>query len=361
MQKLAFIFLLLPALASAQYSGPIYNPANVKITGGTAAFTGTVTTTGNVNVQGNVSSTSNTQPASPTNSGVALNATPNIADVQMFDATQSVNNRTAEWIFFNGAAALRFANDAHSTVVVPFSVTGGSTGITGITSNSGSGAWAHTGPFSATSNITAPNIVANGGSIMAAGAPSTPLNVTTQSSVQAFVGGAANQATLAYINSTNTANNRSAYSQWAGGNFVIAGFANDAFTGGAPILQAQGGFATGITGILSNSGTGSWTHTGSMAVSGALIAGSGTLNVYSAAGVAVTTPHVVTGTVTLAGGNATATFTGNAVFSNTTSYVCAATNTSTNSAVRATNTSASTVTFNSGTTTDVIAYQCIGN
>jgi hypothetical protein len=222
-----------------------YNPANVHITGGTAAFTGTVTTTGNVNVQGNVSSTSNTQPASPTNSGVALNATPNIADVQMFDSTQAANNRTAEWIFWSGAASLRFANDAHSAVQVPFSVTGGQ--------------------------------------------------------------------------------------------------------------------AAGITGITSNSGTGSWTHTGSMAVSGQLIAGSGTLNVYSSSGTAVTTPHVVTGTVTLASGNGTATFTGNAVFSNTTSYVCTATNTSTNSAVRATNASASSVTFNSGASTDVIAFQCIGN
>lgn len=244
MQKLAFLLLLLPALASAQYSGPIYNPANVKITGGTAAFTGTVTTTGNVNVQGNVSSTSNTQPASPTNSGVALNATPNIADVQMFDSTQTTNNRTAEWIFWSGAASLRFANDAHSQVQVPFSVTGGQ--------------------------------------------------------------------------------------------------------------------ATGITSISSNSGTGSWTHTGNMAVSGALIAGSGTLNVYSAAGVAVTTPHVVTGTVTLASGAATATFTGSAIYSNTTSYNCVATDITSNSAVKATPASASSVSF-SGATTDVIAYQCIGN
>jgi hypothetical protein len=244
MRQLAFLLALLPSLALAQLSVP-YNPANVHITGGTAAFTGTVTTTGNVNVQGNVSSTSNTQPASPTNSGVALNATPNIADVQMFDSTQSTNNRTAEWIFWSGAASLRFANDAHSAVQVPFSVTGGQ--------------------------------------------------------------------------------------------------------------------AAGITGITSNSGTGSWTHTGDMAVSGQLVAGSGTLNVYSATGAAVTTPHVVTGTVTLASGNGTATFTGNAVFSNTTSYVCTATNTSTNSAVSATNASASSVTFNSGASTDVIAYQCIGN
>lgn len=243
MRQIAFLLALLPALAFAQLSVP-YNPANVHITGGTAAFTGTVTTTGNVNVQGNVSSTSNTQPASPTNSGVALNATPNIADVQMFDSTQSTNNRTAEWIFWSGAASLRFANDAHSAVQVPFSVTGGQ--------------------------------------------------------------------------------------------------------------------ATGITGITSNSGTGSWTHTGDMAVSGQLVAGSGTLNVYSSSGTAVTTPHVVTGTVTLASGAGTATFTGNAIFSSTTSYNCTATDTTSNSAVKATPASASSVSF-SGATTDVIAYQCVGN
>jgi hypothetical protein len=237
------------------------------LTGGTV--TGSLATTGNVSVQGNLSSTANTQPAGPTNSGVSLGGSPTYAFIGMYDQSLTANNRTSQIIFLSGQTQFRLANDASSATANWLVASGGyASGITGITSNSGSGTWAHTGAFSATSNITGFNVVANGGSVYAGGAPSTPLNVTTQSSVQLFTGGAANQSTIALINSTNSANNRSAYSQWAGGNFVIAGFANDAFTGGVPILQAQGGFATGITGILSSSGTGSWTHTGNMAVSG---------------------------------------------------------------------------------------------
>jgi hypothetical protein len=251
MRAIIFLIALIPSIALAQLSPPPYNPANVNITGGKAAFTGDVSTTGSITSQGNV---------------------------------------------------------------------------------------------------------------IATGAASKPVSVT-QPSVQMFTGSSGAQTTIAYVNPTLTANNRIAYSQWGGGSntFVVAGFVNDSFAANLPAIQVSGGNASGITGILSNSGTGSWTHTGDMAVSGQLLAGSGTLNVYSSIGTAVTTPHVVTGTVTLASGNGTATFTGNAVFSNTTSYACTATNTSTNSAVRATNASASSVTFNSGASTDVIAYQCIGN
>lgn len=174
------------------------------------------------------------------------------------------------------------------------------------------------------------------------------------------LGGGPNFASATFFDQSLTANNRTADSVFITGCMRFR-FKNDAGDTALPWLSACGGQAGGITAITSNSGSGSWTHTGDMAVSGKLVAGSGTLNVYSAAGVAVTTPHVVTGTVTLASGNGTATFTGNAVFSNTTSYVCTATNTSTNSAVRATNASASSVTFNSGAGADVIAYQCVGN
>jgi hypothetical protein len=255
MRKIALILLLLPALAHAQYSGS-YLPKSGGTLSGNLGVTGNLTTTGaisagtdvnvtgNVNVKGTLSSTANIQPASPTNSGVALGASPSWSIASFYDQTQTANNRTAQILGINSGMTFRFVNDAGSS----------------------------------------------------------PVN-------------------------------------W---------------------LIASGGAGSGITGITSNSGTGSWTHTGDMAVSGRLIAGSGSVNVYSADGTAVTTPHVVTGTVTLASGAGTATFTGNAVFSSTTSYNCTATDTTSNSAVKATPASASSVSF-SGATTDVIAYQCIGN
>lgn len=122
---------------------------------GAASFGGTVSTTGNLNVQGLISSTQNTQPASITNSGVALSAAPSVADVLYFDATKTANNRTAESIFFQGCHSIRFKSDDQGTAITPFSACGGQgTGITGITSNSGSGSWAHTGNFSATGTGT---------------------------------------------------------------------------------------------------------------------------------------------------------------------------------------------------------------
>jgi hypothetical protein len=246
---LALSLLLAPGVAYAQYSGPIYNPANVKITGGTVFATGatppsvatagaqlgalndggslffidpirtannrvayaewgdtnltfgfgddafsdgknaltitggyaqgisaiasnsgsgawthtgafnvvgSVSATGNVNVQGNVSSTANTNPAGPTNSGIALSASPNVADALFFDASQTANNRTWEWLSFQGALRLRAKNDAGNGATDAIAVSGGyASGITGIASNSGTGAWAHTGAFSATGSITA--------------------------------------------------------------------------------------------------------------------------------------------------------------------------------------------------------------
>lgn len=120
---------------------------------------------GNVNVKGNVSSTGNTNPASPTNSGVALSAAPNVADVIFYDSTQTANNRTWEWIYFQGSFQARAKNDAGNAALSALAIAGGQTGITGITSSSGSGAWAHTGSMtiSAGATITGNVTVANSG------------------------------------------------------------------------------------------------------------------------------------------------------------------------------------------------------
>jgi hypothetical protein len=70
--------------------------------------------------------------------------------------------------------------------------------------------------------------------------------------------------------------------------------------------------------------------------------------------------HIITGTVTLSGGAATITFTGNGVFTSTTSFGCAGTDQTAANAVRLVPASASTVTV-AGTTTDVVYFVCQGN
>jgi hypothetical protein len=187
MRKLIFLAAFLPGVATAQYSGPTYNPANVHITGGTAAFTGTVSTTGNLNVQGSVNSTQNTNPASTTNSGVALTAAPNVADVVFYDSTKATDNHIAELIWFQGCLQSRFKSDSQSSAVAPLAVCGGyASGITGIASNTGSGSWTNTGPFGVTqaggngilltpsANGGAPTLATNGAN------SNVSLNISTQ-------------------------------------------------------------------------------------------------------------------------------------------------------------------------------------
>lgn len=101
---------------------------------------------GNVNAKGTVNATTGITPASPTNTGVALAST----GALFYDSTQTANNRTWEWTYTGGSFQARALNDAASSNVVPFSITGGQAGgITAIASNSGSGKWTHTGAFSA--------------------------------------------------------------------------------------------------------------------------------------------------------------------------------------------------------------------
>jgi len=124
------------------------------------SVSGDVKVTGNVNVQGTVNSTINTLPASITNSGVALTANPNVADEVYYDSTQTANNRIVEAIWFQGAYQLRFKNDSQASALAALQITGGqASGVTGITSTSGSGNWVHTGGFQATSLSVGTNAV----------------------------------------------------------------------------------------------------------------------------------------------------------------------------------------------------------
>jgi hypothetical protein len=163
------------------------------------AANGDASFTGNVNVQGNLSSSANANPAGPTNSGVAIVGSPNNADIVMFDATQAVNNRTSEIIFFQGAQQFRFKNDAGSTAVTWLSATGGqAAGITGITSSSGTGNWVHTGGLKTTketilsSGYTVATLPAASAALKGARAFVTDASVAAPTFMSAATGGGNN-------------------------------------------------------------------------------------------------------------------------------------------------------------------------
>ncbi|WP_027798258.1 hypothetical protein [Paraburkholderia dilworthii] len=140
---------------STQGSGPVQVVNQLQAQGG-AAVTGDLVATGNVNVQGSLNSTSNTQPASPTNSGISLGASPSWAIASFYDQAQTANNRTSQILGINSGMTFRFVNDSGSSPLNWLIASGGSgSGITGITSNSGSGAWAHTGPMTVTGTFQA--------------------------------------------------------------------------------------------------------------------------------------------------------------------------------------------------------------
>lgn len=124
-------------------------------TSGAATFSSSATFGGNVNVAGNLGSAANTSAPSPTNSGISLGGAPTWAMMQMYDQALTANNRSADLLFISNSIKFRFANDARNAFTDVLSINGGQAlGVTGITSTSGSGAWAHTGAFSASGNMT---------------------------------------------------------------------------------------------------------------------------------------------------------------------------------------------------------------
>jgi hypothetical protein len=219
--------------------------------------------TGSINTQGSLNSTANTAPAGPTNTGVAITAAANNADVIFFDSTQSTNNRSAEWIFFQGALQLRFKNDAGSSATPVFAAAGGqASGITGITSNSGTGKWIHTGDYNATGTVSA-NGTGPAGTFPGVTTPTVALTTISNK-----------WPTLFLVDPTQPANNRTVGWQFINGSFSAEMWSD---TGSTPVipLSFAGGQGTGITGITSNSGSGSWVHTGQLTTTGPVKTSSG--------------------------------------------------------------------------------------
>jgi hypothetical protein len=140
-----------PTVTGAHITSGSINGAQIgNVTPASGAFTSLNATSasvlGAVGTEG-ISATGNGQAASTTNSGVSLsNLAPGGGGIDIFDSTQSANNRTGSILFYSAAFRFRFYNDAHGTALEPLVISGGqASGITGITSNSGSGSWAHTG------------------------------------------------------------------------------------------------------------------------------------------------------------------------------------------------------------------------
>jgi hypothetical protein len=85
-----------------------------------------------------------------------LDASPTSAALTLYDSTRTANNKTADVSWVGGVLSLRFKNDAGSSATPALSVAGGqAAGISGISSNSGSGSWAHTGDFTASGVLSA--------------------------------------------------------------------------------------------------------------------------------------------------------------------------------------------------------------
>lgn len=85
--------------------------------------------------------------------------------IQFIDSIRSANNKNAFMQWGLTVLSIGFANDAFTSFTNALTITGGQgIGISGITSSSGSGSWAHTGAFSATSFTVSTAIgVASGG------------------------------------------------------------------------------------------------------------------------------------------------------------------------------------------------------
>ncbi|RQR94561.1 hypothetical protein DIE04_19095 [Burkholderia sp. Bp8994] len=103
-----------------------------------------------------------------------------------------------------------------------------------------------------------------------------------------------NGPVISFVDSGRSVDNHEAFLTWGAATLGL-GFSNDAYTAWRNALTIGGGYATGITGITSNSGSGSWAHTGPFSISGlATLSGGATVTGSFTATGLVTTADLAT-------------------------------------------------------------------
>jgi hypothetical protein len=188
--------------------------------------------------------------------------------VQFIDSIRSANNKNAFITWGSTVLAFGFANDAFTSFTNALTITGGqAAGISGITSSSGTGAWAHTGGFSASGGI---NSTAIGATTASTGA------FTTLTST----GGAFNGTVGATTPSTGAFTTLSASSTVSGAGFTTF------FASPPPIgsTAANTGAFTTLSATSTVSGAGFTTFFASPPPIGGTAANTGAFTTLSASG-----------------------------------------------------------------------------
>lgn len=245
--------------------------------------------------------------------------------VQFIDSIRTTGNRNAFVTWGSTVLAFGFANDAFTSFTNALAITGGQvSGITGITSSSGTGTWAHTGKFSASqpvnftdttnsvSTLTVGNTGTNGGSILIVGNGATTPAKTIR--VNSGVLQVTNNAFSSTILSLTDAGNLST----SGGIDNTAIGANTPSTGVFTTLTSTGGAVNGTVGATTPS-TGAFTN---LSASGT-VSGTG-FSTYLAS------PPAIGGTAPAAGAFTTLSSTGNFTPSQTNGIVGTTTNNNAN-------------------------------
>jgi len=125
------------------------------------------------------------------------------------------------------------------------------------------------GAMTSTGGLTALGDITTTGSVNVQGTLSSATNTQpagiTNSGVG--IGGGPNYAIESFYDQAQTANNRIAQAIFISGGMNFR-FTKDDGSAASSWLTGIGGYGTGITGILSNSGSGTWVHTGNFTTTG---------------------------------------------------------------------------------------------